>query len=323
MEGVPALPWAGDAGGRIILPKAVTYEQLAAGAVEFQLYNRQTNALIPTDILRVGDHIEIREKETGGDESPYTIDRYDGARSEIVLTGDGQATRIWGLMGASFDDSVHSVRTFSAAFESGGSTFKHVFVEIDGKMYLPGIKSGQDYIPINDVDGNFEEMDGSNYITGGSVFPIIPVTLEDDPNLGEGAIMVISSIDNIRTYARDCIEIFYKESYQNDEPWKHGQDGLFYLGEGWGIRVNGIWHAVELGGYSVILLNSNVNLDNGENVYVTSNPSLSMDAEASGTNIEDWKESIEEEFGITFGSNILVTEQSDGDNVQPFTNHNE
>lgn len=319
MEGVPALPWAGDAGGRIILPKAVTYEQLAAGAVEFQLYNRNTNALIPTDILRVGDHIEIREKETGGDESPYTIDRYDGARSEITLTGDGQATRIWGLMGAAFNDSIHSIRTFCYGREIAGNTYKVVNVEIDGKMYLPGVRSGQDYTPINDVDGNFETIEDLTYIKEASVFPVIEVVLEDDPQLGQGAIMRVPTIGNITTLSRDCIEVIFKEEYDNDEPWRFGQDGIFQLNAGIAIRVNGIWHAIEHNGNSVefnVALGVNMANTNGD-IYTTAVPQLQMDV-ADGDPINSFKEAAEENFGIQFAENIVVAEMIDGDNIQPF-----
>lgn len=319
MEGVPALPWAGDAGGRIILPKAVTYEQLAAGAVEFQLYNRQTNALIPTDILRVGDHIEIREKETGGDESPYTIDKFDGARSEIVLTGDGQATRIWGLMGASFNDSVHSVRSFSIRRFVAGSDDKIVTVEIDGKMYLPAVKEGSDHLPINDVDGSFETLDGGNYIIGASVFPIIEVVLEDDPNYGEGARMKIPSIDNLTAEARDTIEVFFRQSYDNNEPWKYGQDGFFWLGGGWALRVNGEWRAISYNGKSVLYdgaMEVNINVA-GSDIYRSPEAQLNM-AIAEGDDINLFKEEASEDYGITFANDIIVNETTNGDNVQPF-----
>ena len=319
MEGVPALPWAGDAGGRIILPKAVTYEQLAAGAVEFQLYNRQNNALIPTDILRVGDHIEIREKETGGDESPYTIDKYDGARSEIVLTGDGQATRIWGLMGASFNDSVHSVRTFSLNREFGQNNYKFVAVEIDGKIYLPGVASGPDILPVVEVDGHFETYHDASYIDGGSIFPLITVVLENDPNLGEGSIMKIPTFDNITTEARNCIEIFYKEEYDNDEPWKYGQDGIFYIAQYWAMRVNGIWHAIAKDGKAVIIgpaLQMGMGTG-GSDIYKNPSAGIVCDCELS-INVETYKENVEAEYGITFAEDILVTEMVDGDNFQPF-----
>lgn len=320
MEGVPALPWAGDAGGRIILPKAVTYEQLAAGAVEFQLYNRQTNALIPTDILRVGDHIEIREKETGGDESPYTIDRYDGAKSEIALTGDGQATRIWGLMGAAFNDSIHSIRTFSFTREIAGDTYKIVSVEYDGKMYIPCIKANADFHPVIDIDGNFNEMYDGNYIKEGSAFPVVEVLLEDDPVLGQGAIMKIPSFGNITTESRNCIEIWYKAEYNNDEPWKYGQDGFFWLGAAWAVRTNGEWHAIEHNGQAVELDQADsVNMgDGGIDIYTTPDAGLILDAIDSGT-IQQFKEDAETEFGITWSNNISVVNVADGDNMQPFT----
>ena len=320
MEGVPALPWAGDAGGRIILPKAVTYEQLAAGAVEFQLYNRNTNALIPTDILRVGDHIEIREKETGGDESPYTIDRYDGARSEIVLTGDGQATRIWGLMGASFNDSVHSIRTFAITRENGPDSLKFVYVEVDGKMYIPYILDGSDHVPVADVDGHFELMADNTYIVGNTVFPYLQVELEDDPNLGEGAIMKVPSIDNVTTEARHCIEVFYKAEYQNDYPWRYGQDGIFYLDQGWAIRVSGIWHAIVMENKCVNIDQSDhINLyDHAGGIYTAQNPKLIMDATVN-EGIQEFKQDAEETYGITFGDDIEVAEAVDGDDPQPFS----
>lgn len=301
----------------------MSYQQLLAGGLTFQLYNKQTNSIIPSSISDGGGYLEIVEDADDSHDTIYKIDQFAGAKTEITLYTEGQSAATYALMAVSQNEGIHSIRTFSAAFEVAGDTVKNVFVEIDGKMYLPGIKSGQDYIPINDVDGQFEEMAVSSYITGGSVFPFIPVTLEDDPNLGEGAIMVIPSIDNIRTYARDCIEIFYKESYQNDEPWKYGQDGFFYLGDGWAIRVNGIWHAIADDLYTVLMMSGAANLKDSEDIYKTANPSLVMDVESSGINLTSWKTEKEEDFGITFGNDIPVVEKVDGDNVQPFTNHTE
>lgn len=318
MEGVPALPWAGDAGGRIILPKAVTYEQLAAGAVEFQLYNRQTNALIPTDILRVGDHIEIREKETGGDESPYTIDRYDGARSEIVLTGDGQATRIWGLMGASFNDSVHSVRTFFITREIAGDTHKLVNVEVDGKMYIPFVKEGNENVPIGMNDGEFyPDLDFS---VGGleTVFPFIEVVIENSQSQGDGYALKIPSIDNITTLANDAIEVIYDGEYEENTPWKYGQDGIFNTFRGNFIRVNGVNRLITIENRAASIANLKASLgQTGGNIYTVNNATLKMEV-APEWDIETAKQNMLDNWGLEFGEDIIVSESIDMDVIQPF-----
>lgn len=190
-------------------------------------------------------------------------------------------------------------------------------------MYLPGVKSGEDIIPIANVDGRFEVIQDANYIKGNSVFPIIEVVVEDDHTLGEGAKMKVPSIDNIEAEADNCIDIIYKEEYNNDEPWKYGQDGFFYLGDGWAIRINGIWHAIEYESYTIINLSGAVNLEDSEDIYKTSNPSSIMDVEGSGTSLTRWKTEKESDFGITFANDITVAENSDGDNLQPFTSHTE
>ena len=301
----------------------MTYAQILAGAVSFQLYNKSTNAVVPTSISDGGGYIEITEDATRDHNTVYKIDQFNGAVSEITLYTEGDSAKTFALLGASFDDSLHTIRTFSAAYEMGGDTYKYVFVEIDGKMYLPGIKSEADFRPINYVDGRFEVNQDTSYIKGGSVFPIIEAVLED----GEGTKMKVPSIDNIEAEASDCIEIVYKEEYNNDEPWRYGQDGFFYLGDGWAIRVNGVWHAIvaenEGDLYSLLVLSGAANLEDSEDIYKTANPSLVMDAEPSGTSLSSWKTEKESDFGITFANDIPLVRKNDGDNLQPFTNHTE
>lgn len=301
----------------------MTYAQILAGAVSFQLYNKSTNAVVPTSISDGDGYIEITEDATSDHNTIYKIDQFNGAVSEITLYTEGDSAKTYALLGASFDDSLHTIRTFSAAYDGGSDAMKYVFVEIDGKMYLPGVKSGDDYMSIKEVDGRFEVNQDTSYIKGGSVFPIIEVVLED----GDGAKMKVPSIDNIEAKASDCIEIVYKEEYNNDEPWRYGQDGFFYLGDGWAIRINGVWHAIASGTegnlYSILVLSGAANLEDSEDIYKTANPSLVMDAEASGTSLSSWKTEKESDFSITFANDIPLVRKSDGDNLQPFTNHKE
>lgn len=301
----------------------MTYAQILAGGLSFQLYNKSTNAVVPTSVSDGGGYIEITEDATSDHNTVYKIDHFVGAVSEITLYTEGDSAKTYALLGASFDDSAHSIRTFSAAYQTGADTYKYVFVEIDGKMYLPGVKSGEDFQPINDANGRFEVIEDTSYIKGNSVFPIIEVVIEDDQEIGEGAKMKVPSIDNIEAEADNCIEIIYKEEYNNDEPWRYNQDGFFYLGDGWAIRINGVWHAIANNVYTIVMLSSATNLENSEDIYKTANPSLVMDVESSGTNLTSWKTEKESEFGITFANDIPVVRQSDGDNLQPFTNHNE
>lgn len=301
-----------------MLPKAVTYEQLAAGAVEFQLYNRQTNALIPTDILRVGDHIEIREKETGGDESPYTIDKYDGARSEIVLTGDGQATRIWGLMGASFNDDIIAVRSFQIARTIAGDNFSLVTVEINGRMHLPYVEDGADKVPVNYNDGSFELAAGLNYPDSNPVFPLVKVIPGDDWNQGEGSKFTVPDFDNVEVKAVDTLEVSYAGDFETRAPWRFGQDGVFNLQDGSFIRVNGINRAI-------VVRNEIANFDDtaialvgdAGNIYLHPNASLNAACDVNGSP-ETFKEMMHEEYGLDFGPDILVTDTSGGEDIQPF-----
>lgn len=318
MEGVPALPWAGDAGGRILLPKAVTYEQLAAGAVEFQLYNRNTNALIPTGFLRVGDHIKIQEKETGGDESPYTIDRYNGASSEIVLTGDGQATRIWGLMGASFNDDVIVVRSFQIDRTIAGDTWKLVSVEINGRMYIPYIEDGTDKIPVNYLDGSFEKAATLNYPDSNSIFPLVKVIPANDLAEGESSKFTIPNFDNVEVKAVDTIEVSYDGDLETNAPWRFGQDGIFTVVNGSFIRVNGVNRAIIFENEVVGIddLGMSLGSDTG-NIYKHPNATLIASCEKLGIPA-NWKENMYEDFGLEFGPDILISENINGEDIQPF-----
>lgn len=297
----------------------MSYQQLLAGGLTFQLYNKQTNTIIPSSISDGGGYLEIVEDADDSHDTIYKIDQFAGAKTEITLYTEGQSAATFALMAVSQNEGVHSVRTFCIAHEISGDTYKYVSVEIDGKMYLPGIRNGNDLIPINDNDGNFEEMPNANYIDGGSVFPLIEVTLEDDPNLGEGAIMKIPSVGNITTEARHCIEIFYKDAYSNDQPWRYGQDGFFYIDGGWCLRVNGIWHPIEFNGKAVNIDTAEaINiLGDGTDIYRNPTDELVMDVTAS-TGIDQWIESVEAEYGINFGDSYIVSETRDGDNIQPF-----
>lgn len=297
----------------------MSYQQLLAGGLTFQLYNKQTNSIIPSSISDGGGYLEIVEDADDSHDTIYKIDQFAGSKTEITLYTEGQSAATYALMAVSQNEGIHSIRTFSIAHEITGDTYKYVTVEIDGKMYLPGIRNGNDLIPINEVDGNFEEMPNANYIDGGSVFPLIEVTLEDDPNLGEGAIMKIPSFGNITTEARNCIEVIFKQSYSNDEPWKYGQDGFFWLESGWALRVNGEWRAISLNGKTVVYDGAdgvNINVA-GSDIYKSPSAELNM-VVAENNDINLFKEMAAEEWGITFANDINVSETTDGDNVQPF-----
>lgn len=302
----------------MILPKPMTYAQILAGAVSFQLYNKSTNAVVPTSISDGGGYIEITEDATSDHNTVYKIDQFNGAVSEITLYTEGDSAKTYALLGASFDENVHSVRTFSIDQVFGDDTYNFISVEIDGKMYLPGIRSESDILPVIGVNGRFEEFADGNYIEDSSVFPVIDVILEDDPSLGEGAIMKIPSFGNITTEARNCIKIVYKRNYDNDEPWRYGQDGIFFTEHGAFIRVNGINHLIVLGEESIGLGAPGASMagDDGD-IYTSQNPQLIIDCENLEQK-ETAKRNIEDEFGITFGEDILVADNTDGDNVQPF-----
>lgn len=296
----------------------MSYQQLLAGGLTFQLYNKQTNTIIPSSISDGDGYLEIVEDATDSHDTIYKIDQFAGAKTEITLYTEGQSAATYALMAVSQNEGVHSVRSFNIAREINGDTWRLVSLEIDGKMYIPTVLAEGDHCMVNMNDASFEPafdfpVDGYD-----TVFPFIDVQLKNDEQLGDGYAMVIPSLGNIETASDDSIWLAYKETYENDEPWKYGQDGIFATIYGAFIRINGVNHLITKLGGSVDINNTNISVtEANQTIYTNGNHSLRADVETN-VDIAIAKERMSAELGLTFGSDIEIGESVDADCIQPF-----
>lgn len=302
----------------MILPKPMTYAQILAGGVSFQLYNKSTNAVVPTSVSDGGGYIEITEDATSDHNTIYKIDQFVGAVSEITLYTEGDSAKTYALLGASQNEDVISVRSFQINRTIASVPWQIVTVEINGKMYIPYTEDGGDKYPVNYNLAKFKHITDLAYIDSNSVFPLVKVILADDLADGYSSKFTIPEFRNVQVKADDTIEVSYTGDYKTQAPWRFGQDGIFNTGDGAFLRVNGINRAIiwQNEAVSVEDLGMSLHSDTG-NIYEHPDASLIASVDVNG-DPADYKRGMQETFGIEFGQDILVAENINGENIQPF-----
>lgn len=291
----------------------MTYAQILAGGVSFQLYNKTTNAVVPTSVSDGGGYIEITEDATSDHNTIYKIDQFVGAVSEITLYTEGDSAKTYALLGASQNEDVVAIRLFETETIISGESTYFVYAEINGKMYIPYIKSEDAEFRIRTSGTEIVSTDVFELTNMETVFPKTKVTI-----LENGGIVQFDEFNNTRVQSTERVYVVYEEDFSTNDPWKYGQDGFFATEYGIMLRVNGIWHMLAWNGSSCSVESPGINLyGGGSNIYKETNPQLIADV-VSSTPLAEAKQNLTESFGITFGEDIIVADNRDGEGIEPF-----
>lgn len=290
----------------------MTYAQILAGAVSFQLYNKSTNAVVPTSVSDGGGYIEITEDATSDHNTVYKIDQFNGAVSEITLYTEGDSAKTYALLGASYNEGVHSIRGFRCSLETD---YSYVVLEIDGRIYLPYSTSDQ-YEKLINWNNTLFESNGEIEMAG--FIPMIPkVAVEINADFDE---LTIPSFDNLTIGSDELTEITNAQGIINNKI-----DGVIFTPDGIVICVNGVYKLLSTNGANVAVSVTPSRagwqaVDRSHNVTTIYDSSLSGieyegDVVTDGGTLELAKQDIEDEYGITIADGYFTCNEAGADGM--------
>lgn len=302
----------------MILPKPMTYAQILAGGVSFQLYNKSTNAVVPTSVSDGGGYIEITEDATSDHNTIYKIDQFAGAVSEITLYTEGDSAKTYALLGASQNKDVVDIRLFTQTTDWQEGEINIVYAEVNGKLYIPYVEDGEDGKRLNAVSPGIETVEDDNIKGFPSLFPKTRVEIIESTTTGINDSIKFLEFNDATANISSANQVVYKNSYDGDEPWRFGQDGLFVIGSFAAIRKNGEWYilarndlACQLDEFGAFCVNS----ENG--IYNVEEPQISGQF-ASDETIVAAKNTIRNTYGIDIQKEMAVTGTLIGEVQAPF-----
>lgn len=296
----------------------MTYAQILAGGVSFQLYNKSTNAVVPTSVSDGDGYIEITEDATSDRNTIYKIDQFVGAVSEITLYTEGDSAKTYALLGASQNEDVIAIRLFTQAISWAGGEVNVVYAEVNGKLYIPYVEDGADWKRLNAVSPGIETVENDNINGFGMLFPKTKVEIVESTTPGiNDSIKFLQFNDTIANIS-GANEVVYKESYDGDEPWRFGQDGLFVMGAYTAIRKNGEWYLLTNNNMACQLDDLGTFCENSENgIYNVEEPQISG-AFSSDESAEAAKNTIRDTYGIDMQKEMAITGRVIADTLSPF-----
>lgn len=301
-----------------MLPKPMTYAQILAGGVSFQLYNKSTNAVVPTSVSDGGGYIEITEDATSDHNTIYKIDQFEGAVSEITLYTEGDSAKTYALLGASQNEDVVAVRLFTLATSWEEGEINVVYAEINGKLYIPYVEDGEDWRRLNAVSPGIENVEDDNINGFSMLFPKTKVEIVESTTPGLNDSIKFLQFNDAIANISSANEIVYKESYDGDEPWRFGQDGLFVMGSYTTIRKNGEWYLLTNNNQACQLDELGTFCENSENgIYNVENPQISG-AFSSDESAVAAKNTIRDTYGIDIQKEMTITGAIIADVSSPF-----
>lgn len=296
----------------------MTYAQILAGGVSFQLYNKSTNAVVPTSISDGDGYIEITEDATSDHNTIYKIDEFVGAVSEITLYTEGDSAKTYALLGASQNEDVNAIRLFTQTQSFGGESKKFVFAEINGRLYIPYVGGENSELRIVDTGQAFYADPDTDMWGFATLFPKTSVEIVRDEQQDEDTIIRFKAFkDNEANYA-DTIRVVYREEYDGNEPWRFGQDGWFNTPNFGFIRINGVNHMANFNGKAGLKEDFGIALADGSSQIYGPGPIILSNSWAEGQEINIAKANALEDYGLTFGEDVQVVDGSLADVVAPF-----
>ena len=275
----------------------MSYEQLKAGAAKFQLYFKVTNSLVPTTVVESGGRLVVQVIAPDNNIDVYYIDPFAGQQTTIALYTENNSARDYNLYDVTLDTTVHTVRGFRC---ENGTNFSYVFLEIDGKLYMPYLNGDQDQTAINWNDSEFEASGDMMFEGFSTLFPTVGVDIEEN-----GGSLLIPSLGNISIASEDCIEIT-----EAAEVFENKADGIISTQSGMLIIINGTMHVLTKDNTHGVVMNSGfadagfAACDNDQeyinNVYDSRFNQIAAEGTFSETtrSIAEVKETLESGYGI-------------------------
>lgn len=296
----------------------MTYAQILAGGVSFQLYNKSTNAVVPTSISDGGGYIEITEDATSDHNTIYKIDQFNGAVSEITLYTEGDSAKTYALLGASQNEDVVAVRVFSASNVQLFDETTFLYLEVNGKLYIPYVDVDGNMRRVGKMGSTIEAIEDSDINGFSTLFPKTKVEIVENPQTGALDYMRLNEFKNTLADGINTLEIQYNVGGPDEAPWSFGQDGFFRTTSGSFIRINGTNHMLALNGKTVNASDFGVFCQGSENgVYNVAAPIIEGEWEEVD-DLEMMKQRLEEELGLSFGNDITAVNGAIGDTWSPF-----
>lgn len=296
----------------------MTYAQILAGGVSFQLYNKSTNAVVPTSVSDGDGYIKITEDATSDHNTVYKIDQFNGALSEITLYTEGDSAKTYALLGASQNEDVVAIRLFTQAIDWQGGEVNVVYAEVNGKLYIPYVEDGEDWKRLNAVSPVIGTVEDDNINGFSMLFPKTKVEIVESTTPGITDSIKFLQFNDTTINISSANAVVYKNSYDGDEPWRFGQDGLFTTIYGIFIRINGTNHLITFNGNSVDIAENYIFCQNSENgVYSVAEPTIKGSFKEN-TSAENAKDSLYHENDLTFGEDITANNGTNGDVISPF-----
>lgn len=159
----------------------------------------------------------------------YWIDEFGGARTEIALYTEGQSAATYNLYDATLDETVHAIRGFHCNL---GTDFDYVFLEIDGRLYMPYASDDVAETLINWNDDTFENAGDLEMAGFKTIVPKIAVEYS-----GESTVLRVPSFGNIEIAADELTELI-----QASDVIAAHVDGIIPTEFGWIACINGKYY---------------------------------------------------------------------------------
>lgn len=248
----------------------------------------------------------------------YWIDEFAGARTEIALYTEGQSAATYNLYDATLDETVHGIRGFKCNL---GTDFDYVFLEIDGRLYMPYASDDVAETLINWNDDTFENA-GDLEMAG--FIPIVPkVEVEYS---GESTVLRVPSFGNIEIEADELTEITDATT-----AFEAHVDGIIPTENGIVLSINGVYHILSDDGENISVPNTGDYTTIGWAAYKSGNLGMSTIYDTdfrsiriegteliAGALVEEAKNSIETDFGITLADDYISILEGAADITGPF-----
>lgn len=248
----------------------------------------------------------------------YWIDEFAGARTEIALYTEGQSAATYNLYDATLDETVHGIRGFKCNLDTD---FDYVFLEIDGRLYMPYASDDVAETLVNWNDDTFENAGDLEMAGFNTIVPKIAVEYS-----GESTVMRVPSFGNIEIAADELIEITDART-----AFEAHVDGIIPTEYGIVLGINGIYHIISDDGvdativgdglYSSIAWAAYKSGNQGMcNIYDTDFHEIRIEGSelANDEAVEQAKNSIETDFGITLADDYIPIAEGAADIVGPF-----
>lgn len=274
--------------------------------------------MVPTTVIELRGRLIVRVITPTTFIDVYYIDRFSGQQTEITLYTENHSAADYNLYDVTLDTSVHGIRGFMCNLNTD---FDYVFLEIDGRLYMPYASDDVAETLINWNDDTFEyagdlEMAGFN-----TIVPKIAVEFDE-----EGTVMRVPSFGNIEIGADELIEITGAET-----AFEAHVDGIIPTEYGIVLGINGIYHIISDDGADCTILSDSLyssaawaayksgNLGMGT-IYDTDFHEIRIEGGEliGGLSIEQAKNSIEEDFGITLADDYIPIAEGAADILGPF-----